>query len=136
MEKTITIEKTDEDILHDLNRLVRSYKPIIMSRGRFQYSVRNGVVTLTGNINTKLNRVLFLDELAQLDGVVALNDTHLYDDDTLRITIGKLLPEGVRVRCDHGAVKLIGRLPQDVSAEELQGRVAEVPGVRAVTTHF
>lgn len=136
MDKTIYVERTDEDIMQDLHRLVRSYKPLIMSRGRFRYHVRNGVVMLSGNINTRVNRQLFVDEIVQLDGVVALDDTHLYDDDTLSLMIAKLLPNGVRLHCDHGVIILTGRLPDDVSADELVGRITEVPGVRAVTTKF
>jgi osmotically-inducible protein OsmY len=128
--------RSDEDILEDLHDLARSYDPLKMSRGYFRYSVVNGVVQLQGHIKSALARRFLNDRIPDIEGVVAVDDSQLYDDDALAVEIGKLLPTGVRVRLSHGAAVLTGVLPGEVSAEELIGSVAELPGVRTVTTGF
>lgn len=129
-------ERTDEDILEDIHRLVRSYKPLILSRGYFQYHVVHGVVMVEGHIKSALARQIFTDSLPDIEGVVAVDASKLYDDETLRYSLGKLLPDGVRVRTDHGVVVLTGHLPADMPVNALIGLVGEVHGVREVKADF
>ncbi len=133
-EETTYILITDEDILESLHQLVRSHKPLITSRNHFRFNVQSGVVTIVGNIASHSARRILTDNIPDLPGVVAVDDSALYDDETMRFDLGKLLPSGVRVRINHGQVILSGRLPEDISAEDAKGRVAEVAGVRDVMT--
>jgi hypothetical protein len=130
------IPHTDEDILEDIHNLVRSYKPLITSRGYFHYRVQTGVVTVWGNIKSRSAHQLFTKNLPDVDGVIAVDDSKLYDDETLRLQIGNLLPMGIRVRIHNGLVTLTGRLPDGMSTDDLKGKLVTVPGVVAVNTDF
>jgi osmotically-inducible protein OsmY len=136
MAETTSIERTDEDILQDLHQMIRSYKPLIASRPYFRYSVHNNVVKVEGNIKSGFARQIFSESIPDLPGVMAVDDSELYDDEALRLALGKLLPVGVRVRIDHGHVILTGRLAPDIDADALKAMVGEVPGVREVLTDF
>jgi hypothetical protein len=130
------IPHTDEDILEDIHNLVRSYKPLITSRGHFYYRVQTGVVTVWGNIKSRSAHQLFAKNLPDVDGVIAVDDSKLYNDETLRLEIGKLLPMGIRTRIHNGLVTLTGQLPADTNADDIKGELVTVPGVIAVNTDF
>lgn len=136
MEETIVYTRTDEDILEDVHRLVRSYQPLKMAQTHFRCHVRSGVVKVTGHINSELNRQLFLHNLPDIEGVMAVDDSELFDDDNLRLTIAKLIPNGVRLRVNYGIVALNGHLPAGTHVDELKGMLAELPGVKAVVTNL
>ncbi|MBI5930160.1 MAG: hypothetical protein HY862_12685 [Chloroflexi bacterium] len=124
---------TDEDILESLHTLVRSHDQVRLSRSYFTYTVVSGVVKLVGNVKTPIVRRAFKDGVLQLAGVSAVDDTELYDDETILWAVGKVLPFGIRARLNHGAVALSGALPAGASAEEIVANVGEIPGVRLVT---
>lgn len=132
----VPIPRTDEDILEDIHDFTRSYNPLVISRGHFFYNVQGGVVTVWGNIKSRFARQLFSKNLPNIEGVVAIDDSKLYDDETLRLEIGALLPMGVRVRVHHGLVTLTGQLPDDTSTDDLKGHLVTIPGVVAVNTDF
>ncbi len=119
---------TDEDILESLHALVRSNDQIRVSRNDFTYTVVNGVVKLVGHVRTSIVRRMFKDSVLQLAGVSAVDDTELYDDESLLLAVGKVLPVGVRARINHGVVALSG-----TSADEIVANVGEIPGVRLVS---
>lgn len=135
-ETTPIMIHTDEDILEAIRQLVRGYAPLRASRSYFTVHVLSGVVIVEGNVATGLARHLFLENIAEIPGVVAIDDSKLYDDEALRFQIGKFLPIGVRVRIDHGVVVLTGHLPEGVSLDEVKGKIVETAGVRNLTTDF
>lgn len=134
--QTTVIPHTDEDIHEAIHDFVRSYKPLITSRNHFHYRVHSGVVTVWGNIKSRSAYQLFIKNLPDVDGVIAVETSKLYDDETLRLQIGKLLPMGVRVRVTHGLVTLTGQLPEGTSADDIKGELVTMPGVVAVNTDF
>lgn len=124
---------TDEDILESLHVLVRSNDQIRVSRNDFTYTVVNGVVKLVGNVRTPMVRRVFKDSVLQVAGVSAVDDTELYDDESLLLAVGKVLPFGVRARVNDGTVALYGTLPSGTSADEIVASAGEIPGVRWVS---
>lgn len=135
-EEKVALPRTDLDILEDIHQLIRSYQPLTVSRGFFRYSVQSGVVTVEGHIKSSLSREIFTHKIPLIEGVDAVDVSRLYDDETLRLSLGKLLPMGVRVRIEHGAVALTGRPAADLNVDELVGQIGEVAGVREVTVNF
>jgi hypothetical protein len=111
-DETVLVVPTDEDILESLHALVRSNDQIRVSRNDFTYTVVNGVVKLVGNVRTPMVCRIFKDSVLQVAGVRAVDDTELYDDESLLFAVGKVLPFGVRARVNDGAVALYGTLPQ------------------------
>ena len=133
---TTAIPRTDEDILESIHDLVRSYKPLVISRSYFHYRVQTGVVTVWGNIKSRSAYQMFVKNLPDIEGVIAVDTAKLHDDETLRLEIGKLLPVGVRIRVNHGQVTLTGQLPDDTSADDIKGQLVSIPGVVVVNTDF
>ncbi|PJF44840.1 MAG: hypothetical protein CUN55_02030, partial [Phototrophicales bacterium] len=122
--------RSDLEILADIHRLVQDTQALSLSRGHFQYTVQNGVVIVKGHISSRIGYELFVDNLMNIDGVVAVDDRELYDDETLRLNIGRILPKGLRVRIHHGVVALSGRMAADSpEVQEAIARIGEMPGV-------
>lgn len=132
----IVLAPTDEDILESLHSFVRAQDQLRLSRDYFRYVVVDGVVKLIGQVKTPIARRAFRDGVLKIAGVNAVDDTELYDDETIARSVGKVLPAGVRVRLNHGSVALSGSLPTGVSADELMADVGELPGVRLVSANF
>lgn len=130
--------RPDEDILEDIREFVRGYDPLKRDREYFEYISENGYVTLIGHTrSTKARRVL-VDNVPDIEGVLSVDASQLYDDETLRLDIGKVLPIGTFIRVNYGSVVITGSLPEDVDAGALVENVQAVPGVRPdrVETEF
>jgi osmotically-inducible protein OsmY len=123
---------TDEGILLSIHDFVRSYDPLTAAREHLDFQVQNGVVRVTGHVQGARQKRVLLDNLPDLHGVVAVDDSGLYDDDSILSTVGVLLPRGVRARVSYGDVTLIGTAPADAKINELVIDVSEVPGVLEV----
>lgn len=128
--------RTDQDILEDLHTLVRTYDPLKISRPFLRFEVHNGYVKVIGHVSSARTEHLFSQEILKVEGVAAVNIDDLFDDETLRFEIGKLLPTGTRIRINHGHVVLTGFKPTDKTVEELMNDVGEMPGVQSVITQF
>lgn len=124
---------SDEGIAGNIRTLLRSYDPLKASRDTLDFAVMNGVVRFSGYVNNKRSYRVLMDNVPDIPGVVAVDDTHLYDDETLTYEIGEVLPLGLRVRAEGGEVFLMGRVPSDVDVQELILDIAEVPGVARVS---
>jgi osmotically-inducible protein OsmY len=122
----------DEVIAQEIRDYIRSYDPLKASRDKLNVAVMNGVVRLSGYVETKRVRRFLMDYIPDLPGVLAIDDTLLYDDESLMLEVGKILPWGVRIRVDHGMVSLIGTLPNTVTAQDLILDISEIPGVDEV----
>lgn len=133
---TVAIRRPDEDIAEDIAALVRRFPPLAQSRHWFTASVADGVVTVKGHIKSAVGARVLLDNLPLIPGVEAVDASGLYNDEDLRLEVGKVVPPGVRVAVDFGHVKLSGKIPPHHKAEALIRSVEKVPGVRRVTANL
>jgi osmotically-inducible protein OsmY len=123
---------TDDSILRDIHDLVRSYDPLNAAKEYLKFQVMNGVVRVTGHVQGARQKKVLLDNLPNIRGVMAVDDTDLHADDSILYHVGTLLPRGVRARVSFGDVYLIGKRPDDVNVNELIMDISEVPGVLEV----
>jgi hypothetical protein len=128
--------RPDVDIVADIDALVRSFIPLRPSKSFFSYTCHNGAVTLAGNVRNAQAVQVLTTNVPRIVGVTRVNAANLYDDETVRVAIGQLLPPGVYVSVQHGGVALTGKLPAGASAEVITNAVGAVPGVRRVGAEF
>ncbi|MBI5671007.1 MAG: BON domain-containing protein [Chloroflexi bacterium] len=134
---TVVTRRPDVDIQADIERLLLTYPPLTKDRHSIQVQVQDGAVTVTGHVQTPNTRRYFLNLIPTVEGVTSVDATRLFDDESIRLEVGRLLPTGVRVgRFQYGNVVLTGRLPDDVNADDLLEQVRQVPGVRRIITDF
>ncbi len=136
MVENISVLRSDIDILNDLHNLVYTYPPANHDRDFFHTSVKDSVVTVTGHVRSIVVERWMRGTFSQVEGLRELNLDALYNDDDLRLAIGHLVPPGVFVNVNHGAVTLTGRLPQGLTDVDLVQRVAAVKGVTRIGTLF
>ncbi len=130
MTTPITSLRSDAEIAADIHSLVRDSFSVVFSREHFSYAVQNGVVIVKGHLASPIGYDLFVDNLTRLEGVAAVDDRELYDDERLRLAIGAVLPRGLRVRVQHGVVALMGRLDShSPEVQEAVARIGEMPGI-------
>jgi osmotically-inducible protein OsmY len=123
---------SDEDIAEDIRALIRSYDPLKVSRLTIDIEVLHGVVRLSGYVNAKRSYRVLVDNVPTIPGVVAVDDSNLYDDESLLYAVAKLLPLGVRARVEDGEVSLLGTPSADIKMTDLVLDIAEIPGVAKV----
>lgn len=138
MTHTPTIEqRPDIDIHSEIDHLIAHYPPLQHDRPRITVTVEAGVVTVRGNLQSLVTRRYLLNQLPDVPGVVAVNAESLYDDGTIRLTAGRIVPPGVTVAGVHyGQVVLGGRLPEGTTQDAVADSVAQIPGVVQVVTSF
>lgn len=130
----MTMTRADEDILEDIRVLFSRYPPLQHDRHAVHVHVERGVVNIEGYIKAIPTYRYLQDNLPQIRGVRFVNADRLYVDEVVRIAVARVLPLGVQVRVEYGTAILTGKLPADMTVEELVGRVATVEGVRRVLT--
>lgn len=123
---------TDEGILRSIHDFVRSYDPLNAAKEYLHFEVLNGVVRVSGHVQGERQKRVLLDNLPDIRGVMAVDSSGLYDDDSILYAVGLMLPRGVRARVSYGDVYLIGKRPDDLNVNELIMDVSEVPGVLEV----
>jgi|YNPBryBLVA2012_1023415.scaffolds.fasta_scaffold22049_2 osmotically-inducible protein OsmY len=130
----VQVKRPDEDIADDIAALIRSYPPLKQARHWFIFEVRDGVVTLRGNLKSSIACRVLLDNVPDIPGVERVVADELYVDSDLsrRIAREADLPAGVLVSVDFGRVILSGALPARRKAEPLVKKVAKIKGVREV----
>lgn len=123
--------RPDIDIEEEIRGFIRSYDPLKQARGHFQFSCVNGNVKVWGHVRTvQAKRVLIDNIYPDIEGVVSLDASGLYDDESLRLEVGRLLPPGVLVRFNYGSVVLT--FPESIqNADEVLDKVKRIPGIRA-----
>lgn len=136
MSENISVLRSDLDILDDIHNLVYKYPPASHDRDFFHVTVQNGVATVSGHLRSVVVDHWIRGTLSQVAGLQALNLDALYNDDELRLHVGHLVPPGVFVNVNHGAVTLTGRLPNEMTDVELVQHVAAVKGVTRIATLF
>ena len=135
-EAKVIMARPDVDIEEAIDDLIAHYPPLAHDRRRIQCRVKNGVVTLSGHVMARITHRYLEEQLPAIDGVKSVKSDKLYDDETIRLEVGKLIAPGVQVRVEYGAVILAGRLPGDVDAGKLVRQVKKIPGVDQVLTNF
>lgn len=125
------------DIRADIEKQIALYPPLAHDRHSIHIQVDEGVVKLSGYVQTPISRRYLLDALRDVPGVEDVNADELYDDETLRREVAKVLPSGVIVaRCQYGSVVLSGQLPPGVTAAAVAHQARQVPGIRRVFVLF
>ncbi len=130
--QTTVTQRSDMDIAEDIAALVRDYPPLTQSRHWFTVTVREGEVTLSGNIKSSIAYRVLHDNLLNMPGVVAIHTDDIHYDESIRLAVGKVLPPGVWARVDFGRVAVMGSLPPRRKPDALLKKIAGIPGVRRV----
>jgi hypothetical protein len=133
---TSTAVVPDLDLEHALHQTFLGHAPLMHDRHRIALKVKDGHVTVTGHVKSSITRRYMAEHLSQVAGVQSLDLSGLYDDDTIRREAGHLVPPGVFVNVEYGAVILSGTLPPDMSIEALVGQIGALPGAHRVLTMF
>lgn len=130
------LARPDVDIEADVSSILATYPPLTADRHHVHVTVQSGVVVLEGHVKTPITRLYLIESVAAISGVAGISAGQLYDDETIRLNVGKQLPYGVYANPIFGVVALTGKLPADVSQDEIIERTASVPGVVRVVAAF
>lgn len=130
------VERSDAAIEDDIHHIIVRYPPLTHDRHHIHVQVENGHVTISGYLKSQPTEYIFEKNIRQVAGIKSLNTEALYNDEDLRVAVGKMLPYGVQVNVQYGRVVLTGRLPEDTPVEDVVNAVSQVPGVHRVTTAF
>lgn len=128
--------RPDIDIEKDAQNLMRHYPPLTNDRRRVSVTAQDGVVTVAGHVKSTPTYLYLLDHVAAIPGVKEVVNGGFYVDEEIRLHLGRVVPPGVNVNVEYGAVILAGRLPEGVQIENLVRQVGLVPGVNRVLTTF
>jgi osmotically-inducible protein OsmY len=129
--------RPDVDIIEDIEDIIVHYPPTMRDRHYFHVTSHNGHVTIKGNVKSPITRSFLLENLPQVEGFTAVNADELYDDESIRLDVGRLIEPGIMfANISYGIVVLSGRIPPDLPVENLINEVSKIPGVRQVVTAF
>ncbi|HRL11264.1 MAG TPA: hypothetical protein PKX07_05260 [Aggregatilineales bacterium] len=126
--------RPDLDILDDIQALVNQYPPMRHERHFVEFKVDGARVIVTGNLRSGITARLLRQALMTVPGIHEIDASALFDDDTIRLSVGQLVPPGVFVNLSNGAVALTGKMPADLTDAQLVERVTAIPGVTRVVT--
>lgn len=136
-ESNNAVLRPDVDIEGDIEHLIAHYPPLVKDRHSFKIQVENGVVIVSGHVQTPITRSYLLKNLPLIPGVVDVKSDYLYADETIRLEAARLIPVGVVLaRVQYGSVVLSGTLPKGMTADALVSQIKSVPGVKQVITSF
>jgi hypothetical protein len=121
--------RPDVDIEEDVNDIIVTYPPLAADRHHIHVTVQSGVVVIDGHVRTPINRRVLIERTSDIPGVAGINADEFFDDETIRLQVGKLLPYGIYANPAFGVVALTGKPPVEPSVQEIIQRVARVPGV-------
>lgn len=128
--------RPDVDIHADVMGVFRVYPPLRHDRERLEVTVTEGNVVVIGHVKTAQSIEVFARESLAVDGVTGVDVSQVYDDESIRLQVGRATPYGVYTSVSYGAVVLNGHKPADVSIEEMVEQVSKMDGVRKVITAF
>lgn len=131
-----TQSRPDVDIHADIQHLETQYPPLVNDRHKVDFTVQDGVVTVSGYVKTVPTYNYLLNNLAQIPGVKQVIADNFYSDEGIRRHAGGAVPFGVQVRVEYGAIVLTGDLPEDTTVETVVDNLRMVQGVRRVVTAF
>jgi osmotically-inducible protein OsmY len=128
--------RSDLDIQDDIEDVILHYPPANNDRHHIDVRVEGGVATISGHAKTPITRLYLLNAISLVRGVNDLRADRFYDDETLRLELGQVIPLGIYVNVEYGTVVLSGTLSDEMTDDELVRRVASVRGVNRVVTAF
>lgn len=128
--------RPDIDIQGDIYNLVARYPPLQADRYHFTVEVRDGSVTLSGHVKSPITEKYFVERATVVRGVRSVNADRLYNEEEIRLEVGRRIAKGVIANTAYGTVILTGTPPQDKSGEAVVNDVAQVAGVQRVVTQF
>jgi len=105
-------------------------------------TVRDGIVTATGDVNDYLEHAMVRSMIASSDGVKRLDDklhvaSTVDPDEETRIAVAKAIAgEPVEARVEFGVVHLLGSVPTQEKATELANKVSKISGVIGVDSEL
>ncbi|MCA9909086.1 MAG: BON domain-containing protein [Anaerolineae bacterium] len=126
------VTRPDIDILDAVQLWMTGYPPLVNDRNHIQVRVEAGVVILSGNIKTPITRNYLLSHIKQIAGVQGVDDSALYDDETIRLNVGQVLTNGTIGQVEWGTVILAGKLPEGDVLDALIERIGKIAGVKRV----
>lgn len=131
---------SDVDLQAQVEEAIWRYEPLRVLHAPLKAEVRNGEVTLTGIVPSRMMHYGLIETLRRIPGVRAVRDQTMTDPDIQQAVTLALAQNpqtqpwsaNVYVLSRNGFVQLIGTVP-DAAAAETVVRVAQsVPGVRRV----
>jgi osmotically-inducible protein OsmY len=128
--------RPDIDVQDDIYDFVAHYPPLQADRHHFSVEVSDGNVILSGHVKSPITERYLVDRAKDVRGVGSVNSDRLYNEEEIRLEVGRRIPKGVIANTVYGTVILTGMPPQDKSAESVVNDVAQVPGVQRVVTQF
>lgn len=126
-----TALRPDIDIREDVVSIIVKYPPLAADRFHIAVDVVNGEVILKGHAASPINRTYLVDFAALVEGVKGVDALQFYDDESLRLAAGRLVPQGVNVNVRSGTV-LLSVTPADGNIDEIAQAIAGIPGVNRV----
>ncbi len=130
-----TSARPDGDIVNDIIEIIVHYPPLAADRPHLHVAVEHGRAVLTGHVRTPINRLLLVERTAQVADVSSVDASALYDEETIRLEVGALLPDGVIAAPRYGLMILTGELPDGAALDALIQNVGGVRGVDRIVTH-
>lgn len=122
--------RPDMDIEDDINASLRDFSPLKAARFFFQVRSTNGNIKVRGNSGSPQAKRVLLEYIRKIRGVIEVDMSDLHDDESLRLNLGAILPEGILVNVQFGSVVLISKLPD--GNRELLHKVRSLAGIRRV----
>ncbi|HVO44257.1 MAG TPA: hypothetical protein VMT34_16635, partial [Aggregatilineales bacterium] len=110
-----TASRPDMDIEEDITVSLRNFAPLRTARGFLSYQSTNGHVKISGNVGSPQSKIVLLDFVQKIPGVIDSDMNDLHDDEEIRLNVGQLVPPGVLVSVQFGTVILSGSLPNDIA---------------------
>lgn len=135
-ESTVITQRPDELIVEDIRHLIATYPPLTADRTAIHCTVYEGAVTLSGHVMSSNTRRFLLNRLETISGITSVNSGALYDDNTVRLDVSRILPPGLQANVRHGHVILSGDPPLDTPIEAVAKRILALPGVINVINGF
>jgi len=126
------VTRPDIDILDDIHLWMTGYPPLVNDRNHIRVAVEDGIVRLIGNVKTPITRGYLLSNINKIDGVQGVDDSALYDDETIRLHVGRVLTDGAIGQVEWGIVILAGKLPEGDVLDGLVAAIGKIPGVTRV----
>lgn len=123
--------RPDIDIERDLEQIVKDYPPSNSDRHHLYLSVSRGRVTARGHVKTPMTRRVLVSRFQNVEGVRSIDVDELFDDETIRLTAGKIVPPGALVTSDYGTVVLAGRMESE-QGKHIAQQLETIPGVKRV----
>lgn len=127
---------SDIDIEANIYHTMAEYPPFMHDRHRVDFSIKDGVVTVSGYVKSNVTYVYVINRLQDIAGVRQVIAGDFYNDDELRRDVGRVVPPGVMVTMEYGAAILSGQLPEGTGVEDLVKSVGLIPGIHRVITSF